>query len=96
MQRIRTIYLYNTILQVIVKTKINDNCQISYALIKKSYRIEFNKCEVINYIFYFRNRIFVLNNKRLRIAIIQYFYEVFLTNYLDKIDIYKLVNRHYY
>jgi len=53
MQRIRTIYLYNTILQVIIKTKINNNCQISYALIKKSYRIELNKCEVINNILYF-------------------------------------------
>jgi len=70
MQRIRTIYSYNTIFQVIVKTKINDNCRISYALIKKSYYIELNKCEVINNILYFRDRIFVSNNKRLRIAII--------------------------
>jgi len=70
MQRIRTIYLYDTILQVIVKTKINNNRQISYTLIKKSYRIKLNKCEVINNVLYFRSRIFVLNNKRLRIAII--------------------------
>jgi len=53
MQRIRTIYLYNTILQVIVKTKINDERRISYTLIKKSYRIKLNKCEVINNILYF-------------------------------------------
>jgi len=70
MQRIRTIYLYNTILQVIVKIKINDNCRIFYALIKKNYCIKLNKCKVINNIFYFRDCIFVLNNKQLYIVII--------------------------
>jgi len=70
MQRIRTIYLYNTILPIIVKTKVDNERQISYALIKKNYYIEFDKCKVINNIFYFRNCIFVLNNKRLRIVII--------------------------
>jgi len=53
MQRIRTIYLYNTIFQVIVKTKINNNRRISYALIKKSYCIKLDKYEVINNILYF-------------------------------------------
>jgi len=53
MQRIRTIYLYDTTFQVIVKTKINDNCRISYALIKKNYCIKLDKCEVINNILYF-------------------------------------------
>jgi len=96
MQRIRIIYLYNTILQVIVKTKLNSNCQISYILIKKDYRIKLDKCEVINSIFYFRNRIFVLNSKQLRTIIIQHFYEILLTNYSNKTNIYKLVNRYYY
>jgi len=70
MQRIRTIYLYDTTFQIIVKTKINNDRRISYALIKKNYRIKLNKCEVINNILYFRNRIFVLNSKQLRIVII--------------------------
>jgi len=96
MQRIRTMYSHNTILQVIVKAKINDNRRISSILIKKSYRIELNKCEIINNILYFRNCIFILNNKQLRIVIIQYFYKALLISYLDKIDIYKLVNQHYY
>ena len=70
MQRIRTIYLYNTILPIIVKTKIDKERRISLALIKKSYRIKLDKCEVIDNIFYFRDRIFVLNNKRLHTTII--------------------------
>jgi len=53
MQRIRTIYSHNTILQVIVKTKLDNDCQIFYTLIKKSYCIELSKCEVINNILYF-------------------------------------------
>jgi len=70
MQRIRTIYLYDITFQIIVKTKINNDRRISYVLIKKNYRIKLNKCEVINNILYFRNRIFVLNSKQLRIVII--------------------------
>jgi len=96
MQRICTIYLYDTIFQVIVKTKIDSNCRISYILIKKDYCIKLDKCEVIDNIFYFRNCIFVSNSKRLRTVIIQYFYKVSSTDYSDRTDIYKLVNRYYY
>ncbi len=95
-QRIRTIYLYNIILQLIIKTKIDRERRISQALIKKSYCIKLNKCKVIDSILYFRERIFVSNSKRLRIAIIQYLYKAFPTDYSDRTDIYKLVNRHYY
>jgi len=70
MQRIRTIYLYDTFFQVIVKIKVDNNCRIFYILIKKNYRIKLNKYEIINNIFYFRNRIFVSNSKQLRIIII--------------------------
>ncbi len=96
MQRICTIYLYNTTLQLIVKTKIDEKRRISQVLIKKSYCIKLNKCEVIDNIFYFRERIFVPNSKRLRIVIIQYLHKVSSIDYLDRINIYKLVNRHYY
>jgi len=96
MQRIRTVYLHDTILQVIVKARVNGDRRIPYALIKEGYRIELGECEVIDNILYFRGCIFVSNSKRLRIAIIQYLYEASPAGYSGRTGIYELVNRHYY
>jgi len=96
MQRIRTVYPHDTTLQVIVKTKVDDDRRITHALIKEGHRIELGECEVINNILYFRGRIFVPNSKRLRIAIIQHLYEAPPAGHPGRTNTYELVNRHYY
>ena len=94
MNKIREIYLKNKKFQRIINVKKIKKRKVSIDF-RKNYSLKLKNCKVNDDFLLVNNKIVIFKNNLLRINVIKMHYNEFITEYLNRIDIFVNVSQYY-
>ena len=94
MNRIRKTYLKNKRFQRIINVKKIEERKISINF-RKNYSLKLKNCKVNDDLLFVNDKIVIFENNLLRINAIKMHHDEFITEHLNRIDIFVNVSQHY-